>query len=112
MTRIMSTRRFRRSGMGLGTALLLASAAFAQNTGSLRGVVSDSSGGILPGATVVLLNEATREVRRVTTDARGSYFFAAVFPGVYTVRVEMTGFKTAENRGVRMSPNDTRGRDV
>src|SRR2546425_107224 len=112
MTTIMSTRRFRRSGIGLGTALLLASAAFAQNTGSLRGVVSDASGGILPGATVVLLNEATREARQVATDARGGYFFAAVFPGVYTVRIEMSGFKRAENRGLRMSPNDTRGLDV
>src|SRR2546426_9506033 len=107
-----SLRRYASSGIWLGALLLSASTTLAQNTGSLRGVVSDSSGGILPGATVVLLNEATREVRRVTTDARGSYFFAAVFPGVYTVRVEMTGFKTAENRGVRMSPNDTRGRDV
>jgi hypothetical protein len=107
-----SLRRFASSGIWLGALLLSASTALAQNTGSLRGVVSDSSGGVLPGATVVLSNDATRDVRRVTTDTRGGYFFAAVFPGVYTVRVEMRGFKTTEDRGVRMSPNDTRGLDV
>ncbi len=108
----MSTRRFRRSGIALGTGLMLASTALAQNTGSLRGVVSDASGGILPGATVVLVNEGTKEARQVATDARGGYFFAAVFPGLYTVRVEMSGFKKAESRGLRMSPNDTKGLDL
>src|SRR2546426_12238195 len=108
----MSTRRFRRSGIGLGTALLLASAAFAQNTGSLRGVISDPSGGVLPGATVVLVNEATKETRQVQTDSKGGYFFASVSPGVYTVRIEMPGFKKAENKAIRMSANDTKGLDV
>jgi hypothetical protein len=105
-------RSFGRLGIALGIVVLLACPVFAQNTGSLRGVISDASGGILPGATVTLLNEATKESRNATTDSRGGYFFAAVFPGVYTVRVEMPGFKTSESKGVRMSPNDTRGLDV
>jgi hypothetical protein len=109
---ITPMRSFGRLGIALGVVLLLAGPVFAQNTGSLRGVVSDPSGGVLPGATVTLLNEATRESRNAPTDPRGGYFFAAVFPGVYTLRVEMPGFKRAENKGVRMSPNDTRGLDV
>ena len=83
------TRSFGRLGVALVAALVLAPTAWAQNLGSLRGVVSDSSGAVLPGATVVLVNEATKESRQVATDAKGGYFFAAVSPGLYTVRVEM-----------------------
>ena len=105
------TRRLGRLGIAFVAVLMTASTVFAQNTGSLRGVVSDPSGGVLPGSTVALVNEATHESRQVQTDSKGGYFFAAVFPGVYTVRVEMPGFKKAENKGVRMSPNDTKGLD-
>jgi hypothetical protein len=93
-------------------AVLAAATAFAQIAGSLRGVVTDTSGGVLPTATVVLLNEATRESRTTTTDSNGGYFFAAVAPGTYTVRVDMPGFKRSEHKGVRMASNDTRGLDV
>src|SRR5207244_1351994 len=105
------TRLFGRLGIALVATLVLASAAFAQNAGSLRGIVSDPSGGVLPGATVVLTNEATRENRQAQTDSRGGYFFAAVPPGVYTVRIEMPGFKKAETKGIRMSANAPKGLD-
>jgi hypothetical protein len=106
-----SPRFFSRFALTL-MAVLVATSAFAQNTGTLRGNVTDESGGVLPTAWVTLTNEATRESRRIQTDSRGGYFFAAVFPGTYRVRVEMPGFKTAEHTGVRISPNDTRGLDV
>ena len=106
------TKLFGRLGIALMAMLALAPAAFAQNAGSLRGVVSDPSGGVLPGATVVLLNEATLQTRQATTDSKGGYFFASVPPGVYTVRIEMPGFKKAENKAIRMSANDTKGFDV
>ena len=106
------TTRFGRLGIALLAVLVTASAAFAQNAGSLRGVISDPSGGVLPGATVVLMNEATKETRQAQTDSKGGYFFASVSPGVYTVRIEMPGFKKAENKGIRMSANDTKGFDV
>jgi hypothetical protein len=93
-------------------AVLTASSVFAQNTGSLRGVITDQSGGVLPTATVTLVNESTRESRSTKANNEGSYFFAAVFPGVYTIRVEMPGFKNAEAKGIRMSANDTRGVDI
>jgi hypothetical protein len=108
---IASPRSFGRLAFALA-AVLAAPAAFAQMAGSLRGVVSDTSGGVLPGATVTFSNEATRETRTATTDNSGGYFFAAVAPGVYTIRVEMPGFKRSETKGVRMSANDTRGLDI
>jgi hypothetical protein len=107
-----SPRSFLRFAIAFTVVVLTASAAFAQNTGSLRGVVTDPSGGVLPTATVSLINEGTKETRTTKTNNEGNYFFAAVFPGVYTVRVEMPGFKNAEAKGIRMSPNDTRGVDV
>ena len=105
------TRLFGRLGIALMATMVLASTAFAQNAGSLRGVISDPSGGVLPGATVALVNEATRETRQAQTDSKGGFFFASVPPGVYTIRVEMPGFKKAESKGIRMSANDTKGLD-
>jgi len=93
-------------------ALLLASSAYAQNAGSLRGTVTDSTGAVVPGATVVLTNEDTKSARQAVSDAKGGYFFASVIPGSYTVTVELSGFKTKLTKGVRISPNDTRGLDV
>jgi hypothetical protein len=92
--------------------VLAASSAFAQNAGSLRGVVTDQQGAVLPGATVVLTSEATKATRQGVTDARGGYFFAALLPGNYTITVELSGFKSHTTKGIRISPNDTRGYDV
>ncbi len=91
---------------------LAASSAFAQNAGSLRGTITDQQGAVLPGAAVVLTNEATKATRQVVTDAKGGYFFAALLPGNYTISVELSGFKGKTTRGIRISPNDTRGYDV
>ena len=52
----------------------------AQSAGSLRGTVADSTGAVLPGATVTLINEATKFTRNGTSDAKGQYFFASVIP--------------------------------
>jgi hypothetical protein len=88
--------------------LLLAAAtpAFAQLAGSLRGTVSDKSGGVVPSATVVLTNEATKFSRKTTTDNTGGYFFATVDPGSYTLKVEREGFQAYEAKNVRVATND------
>ena len=95
-------------------SLVLATAlpAPAQSAGSLRGTVTDPTGHVLRAATVVLVNEATKFTRRVVTDAQGGYVFAAVDSGTYTLEVAADGFRTHEAKGLRMSPNDTRGLDV
>ncbi|HUQ87760.1 MAG TPA: TonB-dependent receptor [Vicinamibacterales bacterium] len=81
---------------------LATSAAWAQTfTGGVRGVVTDS-GGVVPGVTVTLINEANGASRDAVSNERGLYDFAAVNPGVYTVKAELTGFKTFENKGVRV----------
>ena len=79
--------------------VLVACPLFAQNTGSLRGTVTDTTGAIVPGATVTLTNEATKFTRTATTDPKGGYFFGAVDPGNYTLPIEITGFKARVYKG-------------
>ena len=94
-------------------ALFVSSTAlFAQaTTSTIRGTVEDTSGGVLPGATVTITNAGTQSSVVAVTDARGGYL-AVVFPGTYDIKVELEGFKTYEQKGIVISPQDTRGVDV
>src|SRR4051812_18383675 len=81
---------------------LATTTAWAQTfTGGVHGVVSDT-GGIVPGVTVTLVNEANGASRDAVSNDRGLYDFTAVPPGTYTVKAELTGFKTFENKGIRV----------
>jgi hypothetical protein len=91
--------------------LLAASPAFAQNAASLRGLVTDSSNAVLPGVTVVLTNDATKATRQAVTDSKGSYYFASVPPGNYTLAAELSGFKKRTEKGIKINASDTKGLD-
>src|SRR5579884_4360169 len=78
----------------LVAALLLALQAGAQvGTSSITGVVNDPSGARIPGARVTALNEQTNISYQTTTTAAGTYAFASLPVGSYTVTVEAQGFK-------------------
>ena len=82
---------------------LATSTAWAQTfTGGVRGVVTDANG-VIPGVTVTLTNESTNAARSEVSNEQGLYNFAAVPPGTYTVKAELTGFKTFENKGIRVA---------
>jgi hypothetical protein len=90
----------------LSTAVLLAALAavpaFAQGpTSSLSGTVLDSAGGAIPGATVVVKNEAGVSFEAVS-NGEGLFTVPGIAPGVYTVTVSLTGFKTAVINDVRV----------
>jgi hypothetical protein len=70
------------------------------NVGSIFGRVNDSSGGAIPGATLLLLNPATKEKLTVTTNATGDYIFNAVRPATYDLSASFTGFKTMQRSGI------------
>jgi hypothetical protein len=70
--------------------------------GGLRGAVKDAQG-VIPGATVTLVNEATNVSRDTVTNESGGYSFPAVDPGTYTVKASVQGFKTFERRGIRIA---------
>ena len=87
----------------LAAALGLASSARAQSdatSGTIEGVVSDATGGVLPGATVRLTNAATGFVRDVVTDEEGRYRGLALPLGTYTIAVEMSGFGKGQREDV------------
>ena len=56
-----------------------------QDQGRIRGVITDSQGAILPGASVVVKNERTGEERTATTTESGSYIASALRPSLYTI---------------------------
>src|SRR5262249_53029003 len=70
-----------------------------QFTGGVRGEVRDANGGI-PGVAVTLVNEATNISREVVTNDVGQYNFPAVAPGTYTLKTQLTGYKTYESKGL------------
>jgi Carboxypeptidase regulatory-like domain len=80
--------------LGLCLLVLLAVPAFAQESGSVLGVVKDASGGVVPNAKLTITNTATAESRSATTGADGAYRFAGLRPGTYTLKIEAQGFQT------------------
>ncbi len=84
-----------------GMSLLISASAVSAQTGTSRisGTVTDSSGAVIPGAAVTAVSEATGVTyTQVTTDA-GLYAFTSLPTGIYTIKVEIQGFKTAVNKG-------------
>ena len=81
-------------------------------TGTIRGTIQDSSGGVLPGATVTLTNTGTKAMQTAVSDGRGQYILSGIFPGTYDLKVELSGFKTYEQKAIAISPTDNRGIDV
>ena len=88
--------------------LFSAASATAQiTTGTVLGTVKDSTGGVVPGATVVLISESrgTKSVPSVT-NATGDYVFPNVTADTYTVEVTMDGFRTVKRPGIKASGGD------
>ncbi len=71
-------------------------------TQTIEGLVTDSTGAVIGGAKVTITNVATGVTNTVQTNATGGYTFALVPVGNYNVRVEMSGFKTDEVKGLRV----------
>ncbi|MCS6874199.1 MAG: Plug and carboxypeptidase regulatory-like domain-containing protein [Pyrinomonadaceae bacterium] len=74
-------------------AFLIVEVASQGTTSRVTGVVTDTTGAVVPGATVTLTNEATGTSATTQTNASGVYVFDLVLPGTYTVTIERQGFK-------------------
>ncbi len=102
-----------RLGLACALALAVAAPALAQLTrGTVSGTVTDGTGGVLPGVTVSIVNNATGIVRTLVTDAHGFYRAPALEPGTYTVRAELQGFKPVENTAVPVQPSSEATFDI
>src|SRR5882724_2888356 len=65
-------------------------------TGNIQGVIADPAGAVVADAKVTILNKATGRTIDSTTTSSGVYTSGSLVPGVYTVRVEVSGFQTTE----------------
>src|SRR6266850_1290230 len=76
-------------------------AAVAQITsGTITGVVTDTSGAAVAGASVTIASTQTGSVRTATTNSEGNFSFPELSPGVYNITVTKQGFKKVEQKGV------------
>jgi hypothetical protein len=97
----------RKLSCALAASLFAGSLVHAQSigsTGTVTGTVVDEQGQVLPGASVTVISEATRASRTTTTSDAGTFRFAAVLPGSYTVRVELSGFSAYERKNTIVNP--------
>lgn len=91
----------------VGLCLSLATPIMAQrDMGSVLGTVSDASGAVVAGAKVVITEDATQQSVTLTTDNNGNYIRPLLKPGLYTVEVEMAGFKKAVQKNVNINSGD------
>ena len=91
--------------LALLTVLALAGSvagASAQSTAEIYGKVTDASGAVMPGVTVMLSGSVLLQPLTAVTTASGTYQFPRLAIGVYNVKFELTGFKTVLKEGVRL----------
>ncbi len=84
----------------------------ADTTGSVQGIVLDSSGAAIPGVDLNLVNEATQVTRTQKGGADGRYTFNIVPPGQYTLRAAAAGFRAAIATGIAVEVNKTNRADI
>src|SRR4051812_2650158 len=95
----MTTRLIRSTVFGA----LLASLLYAQSdAGRIVGAITDSSGAVIPAATVTVKNENTGQSRKVTANEAGMFVATQLQPAVYSVKVESPGMSAAEFNNIRL----------
>jgi len=89
--------------------MICAPAALPQSagTGALAGTVTDPTGAVIANATVTITNTGTNQARSATTGTDGSYRFALLPPGTYSVKFSATGFKVSEVPNVQINVTET-----
>jgi len=87
--------------------LLTTSAAYAQFAGTIAGRVVDQAGAVITNAAATATNTGTGLSRTTVTNSDGLYSFAALQPGTYNVKIEMTGFAPSIKNGVTLVGDST-----
>jgi hypothetical protein len=88
--------------------VLLPIAASAQGSATIAGVVTDATGGVLPGVTVEASGPALIEkARSAITDGAGQYKIVALPPGVYSVTFTLEGFSGVRREGIELTTGFT-----
>ena len=88
--------------------LLTIPALQAQTTASLSGTVTDPTGAVVPGASIVAINEATADKTNTVSGKEGNFTFPVLLPGTYTLSIQANGFENKREMGIVL----TAGADV
>jgi hypothetical protein len=97
----------------LMAVLVFGGQAFAQtSTADILGNVTDSTGAILPNATVTLVNKDTNDTRTLQTSDAGAFTFTNLNPGHYKLTFAETGFNTVSNNDIVVAAGDRRRVDT
>jgi hypothetical protein len=75
---------------------------YSQANGSLSGNVVDKTGSVISGASVRITSQATGLTRETKTDDSGHYLVPLLPPSIYTIHVESQGFRTTEQKDIRL----------
>ena len=81
-------------------------------TGTLQGIIKDSTGGVVPDAKVVVLNTETGESKTLTTDDTGRYIQPFLLAGDFVITVEKAGFQKLRQEAVRLDVGQNRSVDL
>jgi hypothetical protein len=75
--------------------------------GSIFGTVTDSTGAVVPGATVTVTDESKGTAVNVQSNGAGEFTIEHLIPDVYDVKVEMQGFKGYQQKGLQLSADSS-----
>ena len=88
----------------IGVALAaVCSLSHGQQTGEFTGTVADTSGAVIPDATVTATNAATQQARTTTSNQTGNYTLPYLTPGVYTLKAQKSGFKIDSEANIALT---------
>lgn len=90
---------------------MLCASALAQ-TAQLSGIITDPAGTVVPEADIQIRNEGNGLIRTTKSTAEGNYTIPTLAPGSYVLRVQKTGFKTAERSSIILQTNSNLRYDV
>jgi hypothetical protein len=77
-----------------------------ETTGTIQGTVTDQTGGVLPGVTVVVKHVQTGRTAEVVTNEQGQYTAPLLQPGTYEISFSLAGFQTTSVKGIELHVND------
>ncbi|MSV28920.1 MAG: carboxypeptidase regulatory-like domain-containing protein, partial [Bryobacterales bacterium] len=78
----------------------------AQTFAEITGTITDSTGAVVPAATVSVINSQTNQERRVESNESGNYTVPFLVPGGYSAKVQHSGFKGSVRSGIRLQVGD------
>ncbi len=86
--------------------------AWAVSGGSLAGTIKDQTGGVVPGARLIIVNNALSTEFRAATDAQGKYIFPNLSVGQYTLTIEAQGFRPQKKTNLQIDADSAIRLDV